>query len=152
MCQRLVLQTQSTSCMACKAFTRTIRRQFVIAYRHPCKGIHEVACIRTPSWKLRRHPVVLMHISTYYYILLRIITYLKKADMYTHYCRYLQYKGCLDTWPLWLASLATITKMGATVGSKSWKLSNTRPELASRNTRAPPLSVCLSNAWYSLLA
>ena len=39
MCQRLVLQTQSTSCMACKGltWTRAIWCQFGIVYMHPCK-------------------------------------------------------------------------------------------------------------------
>ena len=37
MCQPLVFQTQSTSCMACKALTWTIWCQFGIVYRHPCK-------------------------------------------------------------------------------------------------------------------
>jgi hypothetical protein len=51
-----------------------------------------------------------------------------------------------------LESLATTARIGDTVGSKSWKHSNTTPEFAFWNIRFPSESVCISNAWYSLSA
>ena len=150
MCQRLMFQTQSTSCMAFKASSCTIWCQLLIIYRHPCKWYPRSSLSSNAFMKVEETPCGNI---AYYDVLIRIITFfLKIAPIHTHYGRYSQYKGCLDTWPLWLASLATITKTGATVGSKSWKLSNTRPEFDSRNTRFPPLSISISNAWYSLLA
>ena len=40
---------------------------FWIIYRHSCKWYPRIwlARVRTPSWKLRRHPVQLLHINTY---------------------------------------------------------------------------------------
>ena len=69
MCQRLVFQTQSTSCMACKAFTWTIWCRFGIVYRHPCK--------RYPRGRLSLNAFMIIEeapccIITYQYVLLCI--------------------------------------------------------------------------------
>ena len=62
MCQRLVFQTQLTSSVACKALTRTLTIWWSYTGIR-AKGVHEVVRVRTPSYKLSRHPALLLHIE-----------------------------------------------------------------------------------------
>jgi hypothetical protein len=59
--------------------------------------------------------------KNYYCILLRIICmdvyYMLFSGMLIR--KYLQYNGCLETFPMLLESLATTARIGDTVGSKS---------------------------------
>ena len=134
-----------SSCVALIAFAWTIWWHFFIIHWHPSKWY--------PRCGLSFDAFMIINEAHYkiFFLLLHIITYYGMIWFTTYVVpnqqEILTIQGMSWGMTLMTASITTITRMGETVGSKSWIDSNTSSEFALWNIWFPSMSTCISNAW-----